>query len=84
MHSQCKGRVTNLKQSLARALYSRKRFVILDDILSGLDAETEEQLFSAVLGPKGLLRKLGTTVVFATNAGEIYTKYSLLNIYLRY
>lgn len=43
--------------------------VILDDILSGLDAATEEEIFASILGPTGLLRRLGTTVILATHAG---------------
>ena len=58
-----------LSQALARAIYSRKELVILDDILSGLDAATEEEVFASVLGRKGLLRQQGTTVILATNAG---------------
>ena len=56
-------------QALARAVYARKELVILDDILSGLDAATEEEVFASILGPKGLLRQQGTTVILATNAG---------------
>ena len=57
------------KQTLARAIYARKELVILDDVLSGLDAVTEEEIFQAVLGPQGILRQQSTTVVLATNAG---------------
>ncbi|CAE7199875.1 hypothetical protein P3342_010333 [Pyrenophora teres f. teres] len=53
---------------LARAVYSRRSVVFLDDVMSGLDATTEEVIFASLLGPEGLLRKSGTTVVFATNA----------------
>ena len=42
---------------------------MLDDILSGLDAATEEEVFASILGTKGLLRQQGTTVILATNAG---------------
>lgn len=54
--------------ALARALYARKDFVILDDIFSGLDAETEDQVFKRLFGPEGLFRKMGTTVLLATHA----------------
>jgi ATP-binding cassette subfamily C (CFTR/MRP) protein 1 len=53
---------------LARAVYSRKSAVILDDVMSGLDANSEETIFTKLLGPDGLLRKDGRTVIFATNA----------------
>jgi ABC-type transport system involved in cytochrome bd biosynthesis fused ATPase/permease subunit len=56
-------------QAVARAIYSRKEMIFLDDVMSGLDASTEDILFNNLFGEKGLLRASGTTVVFATNAG---------------
>jgi len=56
-------------KALARAVYSRKEILILDDVFSGLDALTEEHVFSQVIGSSGLLRKAGVTVVMATHAG---------------
>jgi hypothetical protein len=49
-------------------LYARNDLVILDDIFSGLDAETEEHIFNKLLGKNGLFRQLGTTVILATHA----------------
>lgn len=54
--------------SLARALYSRAKLVILDDVLSGLDSVTEELVFRRVFGRDGILRRLGATVVLATHS----------------
>lgn len=54
--------------ALARAVYARKQFIILDDVFSGLDAETEDQVFNRLFGTDGLLRKLGTTILVATHA----------------
>lgn len=54
--------------SLARALYSRTKLVILDDVLAGLDSVTEELVFKRVFGRDGLLRRLGATVVLATHS----------------
>ncbi|KAJ4003924.1 hypothetical protein NW752_012062 [Fusarium irregulare] len=54
--------------SLARALYLQTDLLILDDIFSGLDADTEEQVFRRVFGPEGLLRQRGTTVVLCTHS----------------
>ncbi|KAK6505820.1 hypothetical protein TWF481_007711 [Arthrobotrys musiformis] len=54
--------------ALARAVYSRKPILILDDIFSGLDAITEERIFTRLLGPGGLLRKNGNTIILATHA----------------
>lgn len=53
--------------SIARALYLHTNFFIFDDILSGLDAITEEKVFSRVFGPHGLLRRRNATVVLCTN-----------------
>ncbi|KAH5529875.1 hypothetical protein HBI29_022040 [Parastagonospora nodorum] len=52
---------------LARAVYSRQPVVVLDDVMSGLDATTEDIIFARLLGTDGLLRKSGATVIFATN-----------------
>jgi ABC-type multidrug transport system fused ATPase/permease subunit len=54
--------------ALARAVYSRKKLLLLDDALSGLDANTSQTVFERVLGQRGLCRKHGCTVVFATHA----------------
>ncbi|KAI3337286.1 putative ABC multidrug transporter [Xylariaceae sp. AK1471] len=54
--------------SLARALYLHSDFLVLDDIFSGLDADTEEQVFRQVFGPDGLLRRRRTTVVLCTHS----------------
>lgn len=54
--------------SLARAVYSRRPLVLLDDVLSGLDTRTERLVFNRVLGPQGFLRKMKSTVVLATHA----------------
>ncbi|KAH0073344.1 P-loop containing nucleoside triphosphate hydrolase protein, partial [Aureobasidium melanogenum] len=53
--------------SLARAVYSRRSLVLLDDVLSGLDTRTERLVFNRVLGPQGLLRKMRSTVVLTTH-----------------
>ncbi|KAI0505431.1 putative ABC multidrug transporter [Xylaria bambusicola] len=54
--------------SLARALYLQSDLLILDDIFSGLDADTEEQVFRQVFGPEGILRRRGTTVALCTHS----------------
>jgi ABC-type multidrug transport system fused ATPase/permease subunit len=53
--------------SMARALYLDSDFLVFDDILSGLDADTEEQVFLRVFGPQGLLRRRRATVVLCTH-----------------
>ncbi|KAK7745878.1 hypothetical protein SLS53_002596 [Cytospora paraplurivora] len=54
--------------SVARAVYSRKKVAIFDDVLSGLDSVTEEIVFKRVFSRNGLLRRIGTTVVLATHS----------------
>jgi ABC-type multidrug transport system fused ATPase/permease subunit len=54
--------------SLARALYLQSDLLVLDDIFSGLDANTEEKVFRQVFGPDGLLRRRGSTVVLCTHS----------------
>ncbi|KAK2861371.1 hypothetical protein FQN49_004272 [Arthroderma sp. PD_2] len=54
--------------SLARALYLHSDLLVLDDILSGLDADTEEQVFRQVFGRDGLLRRRRTTAVLCTHS----------------
>jgi ATP-binding cassette, subfamily C (CFTR/MRP), member 1 len=55
---------------LARALYSRKRLLILDDVMGGLDSKTEQTIADNLFGTDGLLRKNRTTVILATHSGE--------------
>jgi len=59
-----------MKQALARAVYSRQPVLMLDDVFSGLDATSEERIFSRLLGTNGLLRRLGTTVILVTHAAH--------------
>jgi ABC-type multidrug transport system fused ATPase/permease subunit len=54
--------------SLARALYLQTDLLVLDDIFSGLDADTEDQVFRRVFGFDGLLRRRQATVVLCTHS----------------
>ncbi|KAF5510100.1 ABC transporter FUM19 [Colletotrichum siamense] len=54
--------------SLARALYQQCDLLIVDDVLSGLDADTAENVFQQVFGNGGLLKRRGTTTVLCTHA----------------
>jgi ATP-binding cassette subfamily C (CFTR/MRP) protein 1 len=54
--------------ALARALYAKEEIVFLDDIFSGLDADTEEHIFGKLFTGNGLFRQLRTTVVLVTHA----------------
>jgi ATP-binding cassette, subfamily C (CFTR/MRP), member 1 len=44
--------------------------VLLDDVFSALDGETEKKLFGNLFGVEGLLRRLKTTVVLVSNSSE--------------
>lgn len=59
------------RMALARAIYCRKKLVLLDDIFSGLDTKTSRHVFNRVLGPEGLLRQNQTTVILATHNPQI-------------
>ncbi|KAF2489056.1 P-loop containing nucleoside triphosphate hydrolase protein [Lophium mytilinum] len=54
--------------SLARALYLQSDLLILDDVFSGLDADTEERVFQRVFAPGGLLKRRRSTVVLCTHS----------------
>ena len=54
--------------SLARALYSGADLLVLDDVLSGLDSKTENQVFERVMGRNGFIRQRGAAAVFCTHA----------------
>jgi ABC-type multidrug transport system fused ATPase/permease subunit len=54
--------------ALARALYVDTKLVILDDVFSGLDANTEDQISRRIFGKAGLLQKRNATTVLCTNS----------------
>lgn len=61
--------------SLARALYSRKQLLLLDDVTSGLDRRTEKIVMQRVLGRNGFCRNYGLSVVLATHSREYHNHY---------
>ncbi|KAH8682522.1 P-loop containing nucleoside triphosphate hydrolase protein [Xylariales sp. PMI_506] len=56
--------------ALARAVYSRKKLVVFDDPMRGLDADTSSRCFEALLGKNGLLRQNGIAVIMATHNAQ--------------
>ncbi|RKL41261.1 hypothetical protein BFJ72_g5688 [Fusarium proliferatum] len=50
--------------ALARAVYSRKKLIVLDDVFSSLDKTTADAVFHRLLGAEGLFRS--STVVLVT------------------
>jgi ATP-binding cassette subfamily C (CFTR/MRP) protein 1 len=63
-------------QSFARALYSKNEFIILDDVLTGLDWTTERSILDAVFASNGLFKRSKSTVVLTTNSGNFSLFYS--------
>ncbi|EQB45580.1 ABC transporter [Colletotrichum gloeosporioides Cg-14] len=57
--------------ALARAVYARKRIVILDDIFSGMDARTAHHVSTYLIGRDGLLRRQRASVIIATHSHRI-------------
>ncbi|EQB47303.1 ABC transporter [Colletotrichum gloeosporioides Cg-14] len=55
--------------ALARAVYSRPRIALFDDVFSGLDNHTAKTVFRRLFNLKeGILRAWGTTIVLATQS----------------
>ncbi|KAJ3483781.1 hypothetical protein NLG97_g7224 [Lecanicillium saksenae] len=53
--------------SLARTLYAEPRMMALDDVLGSLDETTSETVLYRLIGERGLLREMGTTVLLTTS-----------------
>lgn len=60
--------------ALARAIYSRRSPLIIDDALSGLDSSTSQHVFKEVLGEGGLCKKHGITVLLVTHSAQQLSK----------
>jgi ABC-type multidrug transport system fused ATPase/permease subunit len=44
--------------------------IILDDVLSAIDAKTESLIVERLFGKNGIFKTLGSTVILATHASE--------------
>ncbi|KAJ7465565.1 P-loop containing nucleoside triphosphate hydrolase protein [Mycena latifolia] len=51
--------------AIARAVYARADLILLDDVFSALDGETETHVFTSLFGPEGMLK--GKTTVLVTH-----------------
>ncbi|KAE9983445.1 hypothetical protein EG328_009937 [Venturia inaequalis] len=54
--------------ALARAIYARRDLILLDDTMSALDVKTQALIIKNLFSKGGILRQLGTTVVWATHS----------------
>ncbi|KAJ5684651.1 ABC transporter integral membrane type 1 [Penicillium maclennaniae] len=57
--------------ALARSVYSRNKVALLDDVMSALDAQTQELIIQRLFSPDGIFRPLGTTVVLTTHSARL-------------
>ncbi|KAH8723179.1 P-loop containing nucleoside triphosphate hydrolase protein [Phaeosphaeriaceae sp. PMI808] len=57
--------------TIARAVYARREMAVFDDVLSGLDSTTMNNVFQAVFGKDGLLRHSQTTILLATHSAHV-------------
>ncbi|KAH8682050.1 ABC transporter [Xylariales sp. PMI_506] len=57
--------------ALARAIYSHKTIVLLDDVFSGMDTHTVESISQRLLSKDGYFRKNNTTVILATHSHKL-------------
>ncbi|GKZ26663.1 hypothetical protein AbraCBS73388_002914 [Aspergillus brasiliensis] len=57
--------------ALARALYSRQPLLLLDDIFSGFDADTEKLVIARLFGQGGFCRKHNLTTILATHSTRL-------------
>ena len=57
-----------ITKALARAVYSKRNTLLLDDVFSGIDMHTAQSVSRRLLGrDTGLLRNDNTTVVLTTH-----------------
>ncbi|CEJ92394.1 hypothetical protein VHEMI08049 [[Torrubiella] hemipterigena] len=54
--------------AVARALYSGCKAIVFDDVLSGLDANTNSKLFQRVFGPTGFTKTHGITALLCSHS----------------
>ncbi|KAH8666573.1 P-loop containing nucleoside triphosphate hydrolase protein [Xylariales sp. PMI_506] len=57
--------------ALARAVYARKDLLLLDDVLSALDQETQRSIVARLFSDQGLLRKSHSTTIIVTHSLQI-------------
>ncbi|KAF2808068.1 P-loop containing nucleoside triphosphate hydrolase protein [Mytilinidion resinicola] len=58
--------------AIARAVYSKRKLAIFDDVFSSMDATTQSNVFNRLFGSHGLLRQWRTTAIIATHAVTLF------------
>lgn len=58
--------------ALARALYSKEKLLVLDDVLSAVDRQTAKTIIERVFGKEGLCRRMGLSVLMTTHSSRSY------------
>ncbi|KAJ5543476.1 Cyclic peptide transporter [Penicillium sp. DV-2018c] len=64
-----------MRVSLARALYSKQKVLIFDNVMAGLDHKTVQHILHSLFSSNGLLKKNKHTVVLATTS-ELLLQYA--------
>ncbi|KAJ5693613.1 hypothetical protein N7536_004025 [Penicillium majusculum] len=64
--------LTKILKALARAVYSNYEILVLDDPFSALDPAVTDHIVQRLLGPRGLFRKMGTTVFLISNSKDLF------------
>ncbi|KAJ5294660.1 hypothetical protein PENANT_c006G09572 [Penicillium antarcticum] len=62
-----------MRVALARALFSKAPVLILDDVLTGLDHQTEKIILESVFSQRGFIKRSHQTVIMATNSAHHLT-----------
>ncbi|PYH38032.1 ABC multidrug transporter [Aspergillus neoniger CBS 115656] len=57
-----------LRLTLARAAFAQKELLVLDDVFSGVDADTEEHIFRRLFSVSGPVRRRATSIILVTHA----------------
>ena len=58
-------------KALARAVYSKRKVILLDDVFSGMDSHTVDLVSGHLLRHEGIFRKLRMTVVLTTHSRKL-------------
>ncbi|QIW99525.1 hypothetical protein AMS68_005043 [Peltaster fructicola] len=62
------------KVSLARAIYSRRPLIVIDEPFTGVDGTSCDQITKRLFGSTGLIRRLGSTLVLASHSGRLLSQ----------